>query len=180
MSLMSMSMNATRILGPALAGVLIIFVGTSGVFFLISGVYALTVLTMLPIRVGREGQKRSREEHVRRHLGRLIVCQKLITPAGADYHGVHSDIVRMSLYALMPAWARRDAGRAVRQPRRTLCRHGYRRADRVTGACKHSQIQPSGTSASFELRRLGDSACGGREDGLVQRSHADAVFSWAS
>ena len=106
MSLMSSSMNATRILGPALAGVLIIFVGTSGVFFLISGVYALTVLTMLPIRVGREGQKRSGKSMYGDILAGLSYARSSSPLLGLIIMAFIPILFGMSLYALMPAWAR--------------------------------------------------------------------------
>ena len=106
MSLMSSSMNATRILGPALAGVLIIFVGTSGVFFLISGVYALTVLTMLPIKVGREGQKRSGKSMYGDILAGLSYAKSSSPLLGLIIMAFIPILFGMSLYALLPAWAR--------------------------------------------------------------------------
>ena len=106
MSLMSSSMNATRILGPALAGVLIIFVGTSGVFFLISGVYALTVLTMLPIRVGREGQKRSGKSMYGDIIAGLSYARSSSPLLGLIIMAFIPILFGMSLYALLPAWAR--------------------------------------------------------------------------
>ena len=106
MSLMSSSMNATRILGPALAGVLIIFVGTSGVFFLISGVYALTVLTVLPIRVGGEGQKRSGKSMYGDILAGLSYARSSSPLLGLIIMAFIPILFGMPLYALMPAWAR--------------------------------------------------------------------------
>ncbi len=46
-SLSNSGMNVTRIFGPALAGILIIYIGTSGVFFLISGIYLVSVFSMM-------------------------------------------------------------------------------------------------------------------------------------
>ena len=48
-SLNNSSMNLTRIVGPALAGFLILFMNTSGVLFLVSGIYLMSALTMLMI-----------------------------------------------------------------------------------------------------------------------------------
>lgn len=52
-SLSSAGMNLTRIIGPVLAGVLIIFIETAGVFYLIAVLYALAVLCTAVIRTGR-------------------------------------------------------------------------------------------------------------------------------
>ena len=106
MSLMSSSMNATRIIGPALAGVLIIFVGTSGVFFLISGIYVLAVLTVLPITVGSEGQKRSGKSMYGDILEGLSYARRSSPLLGLIIMAFIPILFGMSLYALMPAWAR--------------------------------------------------------------------------
>lgn len=53
-SLNSAGMNLTRIIGPALAGVLIIYLDTAGVFYLIAFVHASSVLFTAMIRAGRE------------------------------------------------------------------------------------------------------------------------------
>ena len=52
-SLSSAGMNMTRIIGPALAGVLIIYLGTAGVFYLITAIYILSVLSTALIKAGR-------------------------------------------------------------------------------------------------------------------------------
>ena len=105
-ALANSGMNMTRILGPAIAGVLIIFIGTWGVFYLIAAVYALSVLAIIGVDAGK-------------------------TPVGSSGRGMLSDIKEgfayaagnptllalivmafipvlfgMSYYALLPAWAR--------------------------------------------------------------------------
>ena len=106
MSLMSSSMNATRIIGPAIAGVLIIFVGTSGVFFLISGVYVLAVLTVLPIKVGSEGQQRSGKSMYGDIIAGLSYARSSPRLLGLIIMAFIPILFGMSLYALLPAWAR--------------------------------------------------------------------------
>lgn len=106
MSLMSSSMNATRIIGPAIAGVLILFVGTSGVFFLISGIYVLAVLTVLPIGVGSEGQKKSGKSMYGDILEGLSYARRSSPLLGLIIMAFIPILFGMSLYALMPAWAR--------------------------------------------------------------------------
>ena len=44
------AMNLTRILGPALAGFLIVFIDTAGVFYLTSAIYVFSALSMLLIK----------------------------------------------------------------------------------------------------------------------------------
>jgi MFS family permease len=58
-SLNSSGMNITRIVGPALAGVLIVFLDTAGVLYLIALAYAIAVLFTVFIR---EGKKRERKK----------------------------------------------------------------------------------------------------------------------
>ena len=106
MSLMSSSMNATRIIGPAIAGVLILFVGTSGVFFLISGIYVLAVLTVLPITVGSEGQKKSGKSMYGDIMEGLSYARRSSPLLGLIIMAFIPILFGMSLYALMPAWAR--------------------------------------------------------------------------
>jgi predicted MFS family arabinose efflux permease len=52
-SLNSVGMNATRIIGPALAGVLIIFLDTSGVFYLVALVHAFSAFSTALIKTGK-------------------------------------------------------------------------------------------------------------------------------
>jgi len=51
-ALNSSSMNLTRIAGPAVAGVLILFMDTSGVFYLITGIHAFALVSMAMVRAG--------------------------------------------------------------------------------------------------------------------------------
>ncbi len=52
-SLNSAGMNITRIIGPALAGVLIIYLDTAGTFYLITLIHALSALSTALIKTGR-------------------------------------------------------------------------------------------------------------------------------
>ncbi|HOO90270.1 MAG TPA: MFS transporter [Syntrophales bacterium] len=58
-SLNSAGMNITRIIGPALAGVLIIYMDTAGVFYLIALFHAFSVLCTTLIKEGRTQSKDS-------------------------------------------------------------------------------------------------------------------------
>ena len=105
MSLMSSAMNVTRIVGPAIAGVLIVFVGTEGVFFLISAVYALAVLSVIPIKVGGEGKDRSGKSMYGDIIAGLAYARSSSPLFGLIIMSFIPILFGMSLYALMPAWA---------------------------------------------------------------------------
>ncbi|RJQ56390.1 MAG: MFS transporter [Desulfobacteraceae bacterium] len=53
-SLNNSGTNLTRTIGPALAGVLIVFIDTSGVFFLISALYIFSLLSVWMIRIEKK------------------------------------------------------------------------------------------------------------------------------
>ncbi len=105
MSLMSSAMNVTRIIGPAIAGVLIIFVGTEGVFFLISAVYLTAFLAILPIKVGNEGKERSGKSMYGDIIAGLAYARSASPLFGLIIMSFIPILFGMSLYALMPAWA---------------------------------------------------------------------------
>ena len=105
MSLMSSAMNVTRIIGPAIAGVLIIFVGTEGVFFLISAVYLTAFLAVLPIKVGNEGKERSGKSMYGDIIAGLAYARSASPLFGLIIMSFIPILFGMSLYALMPAWA---------------------------------------------------------------------------
>jgi predicted MFS family arabinose efflux permease len=52
-------MNMTRVIGPALAGLLIVFIDTSGVFYLISVSYLFSLLTMILVHAPTKIEKGS-------------------------------------------------------------------------------------------------------------------------
>ena len=105
-SLNNSGMNLTRIVGPAVAGFMILLVGTHGVFFAVGAIYVFSVISTMMVDAGRtaaatsrksvggdilEGLKYAAGDHGR--LG-VIVLVLLTTLFGFSY------------YALMPAWAR--------------------------------------------------------------------------
>ena len=60
-SLSNSGMNATRIVGPAIAGLLIILIDTAGVFYLISGLYLFAVISIAMINAGKGPASRSKK-----------------------------------------------------------------------------------------------------------------------
>ena len=105
-SLNNSGMNLTRIVGPALAGFLILFIGTHGVFFIVGGVYVFSVLTTLMIDAGRTPATSSKKgvggdikeglAYVADDPGRrgLVILLLITTLFGFSFWG------------LLPAWAR--------------------------------------------------------------------------
>ncbi len=105
-SLVSSAMNSTRIIGPAVAGVLIVFIDTSGVFFLLSGVYALAALSVIPVKAGREAQAKSGKSMIG-DIGAGLTYARHTPPLGGLIVMAFIPILfGMSYYALVPAWAR--------------------------------------------------------------------------
>ncbi|MCP4665879.1 MAG: MFS transporter [Deltaproteobacteria bacterium] len=105
-SLNNSAMNLTRIMGPAVAGVLIIYLGTSGVFYLIAGFYVFSVLATAMIRAGSEpagnsGKSVTRDisEGFSYALGNPVLLGSVMMAFIPTLFG-------FSYYALMPAWAR--------------------------------------------------------------------------
>ncbi len=105
-SLNNSGMNLTRIVGPAVAGFMILYVGTHGVFFTVSAIYVFSVISTMMVDAGKTSASSSRKsvggdiveglKYAAGDPGRLglIVLVLLTTLFGFSY------------YALMPAWAR--------------------------------------------------------------------------
>jgi MFS family permease len=105
-SLNSSGMNLTRVIGPAIAGVLIIYIETCGVFFLISGCYIFSFLSVAMIRTqkqsrGDRGSKMTTDirEGLKYALGSETLRGLIITLFIPVFFG-------FSIFALLPAWAR--------------------------------------------------------------------------
>ena len=101
------AMNLTRILGPALAGFMILFVGTSGVFYLVSIVYVLSALSVMRLKINKApaaGQPRkSVIGDISEGLRYVFSDQKL---RGLTIIAFLPSLFGFTLFALMPAWAR--------------------------------------------------------------------------
>jgi len=105
-ALQSSGMNATRIIGPAAAGILIVYLGTSGVFYLVAGLYAISVLTVAAIDAGKKAQATSKNgvfsdigEGFRYAVGNPTLLGLIIMAFIPVLFG-------MSYHVLLPAWAR--------------------------------------------------------------------------
>ena len=102
----SAAMNLTRIIGPALAGVLIIYLNTAGVFYLIVLIHASSVLFTSLIREGEKGSDNTDKgiaadiieafKYARWNPTLLGLVIMLFVPA----------LFGFPFIALLPAWAR--------------------------------------------------------------------------
>ena len=105
-SLSNSAMNATRIVGPAIAGLLIIWIDTAGVFYLISGLYVFAVISVAMINSGKEPSNRSRKSitgDIREGLSYVASAPTLL---GLVSLSLIASIFGFSYFALLPAWAR--------------------------------------------------------------------------
>ncbi|MBI2164779.1 MAG: MFS transporter [Chloroflexi bacterium] len=110
MSLTSASFNVTRIIGPAVGGLLIAFVGAAGNFYLQAGLYVLVILMVLPIRippVGQEARSRSMMENLAEGA-RYVTRERLILTL--VLLGLMPSILIMPYMSLMPAFAKDTLG----------------------------------------------------------------------
>ena len=105
-SLGNSSMNLCRIIGPALAGVLIIFIDTWGVFYLITFSYLASALFLIPIspaQSAKTAQPKSVLSDIRRgfvyvmHHGNLRAMMLIL---------LFSTLCQFGIQSLLPVWAK--------------------------------------------------------------------------
>ena len=105
-SLNNSAMNLTRVVGPAAAGVLIIYLSTAGVFYLIAGVYAFAVLATAMVHAGSKPASNSSKSvtgDIREGLSYAAGSPPLL---GLFIIAFIPTLFGFSYYALLPAWAR--------------------------------------------------------------------------
>ena len=100
------SMNLTRVIGPATAGFLILFIDTWAVFYLVSLVYVFSALSMTMVRAGSRPVARS-GKGVTGDIGAgLAYVAKNQTRLGLIIMSFIPALFGYSYYALLPAWGR--------------------------------------------------------------------------
>tara|TARA_Y100000588_G_scaffold107606_2_gene117812 strand:+ start:2661 stop:3803 length:1143 start_codon:yes stop_codon:yes gene_type:complete len=105
-SLNNSSMNLTRVLGPAFAGLLILLIDTAGVFFIVSVIYLLSALsvTLITAQNFNKSPKNSKVlSDVKEGLRYSTEDPKLKGLFTITFIAV---LFGFSYYALIPAWAR--------------------------------------------------------------------------
>jgi len=104
-SLNNSGMNLTRIIGPAVAGFLILLMGTGGVFLLVSGIYVFAALSMMVVKTPEASSKRSRKGvigDIKEGFVYAIENPKLL---GLVILVLISTLFGFSYWSLLPAWA---------------------------------------------------------------------------
>jgi len=105
-SLNNSAMNLTRIIGPAAAGLLIIFINTAGVFYLITGAYAFAAACAAMIRTGSQASSHSGKGvtgDIREGFSYTMGNPALL---GLVSLAFMPTLFGFSYFTLMPAWAR--------------------------------------------------------------------------
>jgi len=105
-ALVSSGMNATRIVGPALAGFLILIIGTHGVFVLIALAYLVSGLSMAKLKTGDHYKPRSGKSMKGDILAGLSYAAKEPTLLSLLVMAFIPVLFGMSYNALLPAWAK--------------------------------------------------------------------------
>ena len=105
-AMVNSAMNMTRIIGPAIAGFLIIFIGTHGVLFMIATIYGLALLCTLPINAGRKPSSISNKSLTGDIGAGLKYAAKTPPLLGLIIMAFIPVLFGMSYFTLMPAWAR--------------------------------------------------------------------------
>ncbi len=105
-SLNNSAMNLTRVIGPALAGILIVYIETAGVFYLISGIYVFAILSMTTIQAGTTPASTSRKGMAGDIGEGLRYVFYSPTLRGVMLILLVGTLFGFSYYALLPAWGR--------------------------------------------------------------------------
>ena len=100
------AMNLTRIFGPALAGFLIVFIDTSGVFYLISAIYVLSALSLLMVKTNAVQAKGARKGVGKDIFEGLRYVWGDMNLRGLILMAFIPSLFGFTLFALLPVWAR--------------------------------------------------------------------------
>ena len=105
-SLNNSGLNLSRIVGPAAAGVLIVFIDTAGVFYLVGAIYVAAFVLVAGMRAGSTVSTRARKgmfDDIREGASYTIRDQTLRGLIVMTFIPV---LFGFSYFALLPAWAR--------------------------------------------------------------------------
>ena len=100
------AMNLTRIIGPAIAGFLIIFIDTSGVFYLISAIYVLSALSLLMVKTNAVQAKGAKKGVGKDIFEGLSYVWSDVNLRGLILMAFIPSLFGFTLFALLPVWAR--------------------------------------------------------------------------
>ena len=105
-SLNNSGMNLTRIIGPAVAGFLILFIDTAGVFFVVSAIYVFSVVSAMMIDAGKKPATSSRKNLVGDMVDGMKYARADTGRFGLMILLLITSLFGFSYFPLMPAWAR--------------------------------------------------------------------------
>ena len=100
------AMNLTRIIGPAIAGFLIVFIDTSGVFYLISAIYVLSALSLLMVKTNSVQSRGTKKSVGRDIFEGLRYVWGDVHLRGLILMAFLPSLFGFTLFALLPVWAR--------------------------------------------------------------------------
>lgn len=104
-ALFAVSFNGSRVLGPAVAGVLIPLVGLGGCFFLQTAVMAIATVLTLPVRVDPPGRSASRRSGLQDILDGLRFLASQPVLRGCTILAALQNLFGMAYSQLMPIFA---------------------------------------------------------------------------
>jgi MFS transporter, DHA1 family, staphyloferrin A biosynthesis exporter len=105
-SLNAAGMNLTRTIGPAVAGLLIIYLDTAGVFYLITGVHVFSAICMAMMRTGHAPAMRSGKGAIADIKEGFRYAMRNPTILGLVIMAFVPALFGFPYLALLPAWAR--------------------------------------------------------------------------
>ena len=105
-ALVNSGMNLSRIVGPAVAGVMIVYIDTAGVFFVIVGMYMLSAVSTFMINAGNTPKTTSGRGFAGDIKAGLSYAVKDPTIFGLIVMAFIPALFGMSYFVLLPAWAR--------------------------------------------------------------------------
>ena len=138
------AMNLTRIIGPAIAGFLIVFIDTSGVFYLISAIYVLSALSLLMVKTNSV-----QTNGVRKSVGKDIFEGLRYVWSDVHLRGLIlmaflPSLFGFTLFALLPVWAREALNVNSSDLGILMTMMGVGAADRNTWACCCAKVRQEG------------------------------------
>jgi predicted MFS family arabinose efflux permease len=98
-------MNLTRIIGPALAGFLILYMGIGGVFLLVAGIYVLAAASILVVNtkpISSNAPRKGVAGDIKEGFAYAIANPKLL---GLVIIVLIATLFGFSYWSLLPAWA---------------------------------------------------------------------------
>ncbi|MDP6454899.1 MAG: MFS transporter [SAR202 cluster bacterium] len=104
-SLNNSGMNLTRIIGPALAGFLILYMGIGGVFLLVAGIYVLAAASILVVNtkaISSNAPRKGVAGDIKEGFAYAIANPKLL---GLVIIVLIATLFGFSYWSLLPAWA---------------------------------------------------------------------------